>query len=204
MIKDVNTKQADFIKICSHPTSAIIGKSNSGKSMFLKNLIITASSTKTNVEIFGVDDEINTFYSLLELEKMKNSFIFIDEVNTLFKLNNRKASHLNKLDTIFRMVNHNNNKIVLCGLPTDFNKWICGKIDCFCYKSLIIKDLINQTRAKELITEFEHPKNGHQVFDIPESKVLVYSERTGYFWVNSELIPHLDTKKDNINLFQFD
>ena len=87
-----------------------------GKSMTLVNLIIEYVTTYTgDVYAYGLHKDIlrqlpmvKPFYSVLELEQLQNGIIIIDEISSLFDLNNRKEHRM--IEKTLRMTAHHNNK----------------------------------------------------------------------------------------------
>ena len=88
----------DVKRILSHSFTCLVGKVSSGKTLCMADLLASYSKHyKGSVRVFGLRDDVvnqipraEKFYSLLELEEMKDSIIGIDEVGTLFDLEDRK------------------------------------------------------------------------------------------------------------------
>ena len=186
---------------------------NQGKSMTLYNLIIEfVTQYKGNVYVFGVPDEvlreigseqIKPFSSVLELERIKDGIVIIDETGSLFNLNNRKEHRM--IERTLRMVAHHNNRIVLAGLPDNFRKFISSLATGFMFKSLNLKSLINGSHGKEILLQYSGQEIGAFTLDIPINKVLCYSQVPidgACFWLeNVVYMQELDTKAKNVQLF---
>jgi len=201
-------------RILSNPITAVIGQTNSGKSMLLANLITQYKSQYTApIFVFGMPPEIHahipnlvSFSSTRELERIQNAIIVVDEVGTLFDLDNRKQKRA--IEMTLRLIHHQNNRMVLSGLPTDFRKFIAAKATAFLYKSLTISDLINGSLAKTTLLEYHGPQLGSYVLNMPPNEVLCYDDqgiekRKSNFWVETvTYYPALDTKKNQVSLFK--
>ena len=191
-------------RILRNNLSILMSKTNEAKTSFMCELIKEYKDKYSgNVFAFGFNPELVTklgikpFSSLLELENITNSIIFIDEVKVIFELENRKKAI--QIDNILRLVEHKGNKIFLSGLPSDFKKFVCAKTICFCYKSLEITDLINGSRAKEILLQYRGREIGSFGLHLPKEEVLCYD---GEFW--KESFPYrkeFDTKLSNCDLF---
>ena len=192
-------------RILQNEITIIVGRSNSGKTMLLADMMKTAKKNFIGkIWSFGVREEItnelniNIFNSTEELESIENSFIFIDELGTLFNM--RNAREMNNVDLTLRNVNHKNNKIILCGLPTDFKKFICERAKCFIFKDLTLKDLTNGSRLAEVIKQYRGAEVGSYLLTLPKDEYLGYDSH--YFKDKIEYYAKFDTKKNNINILQ--
>ncbi len=200
----INAK-LDVQRILKNNLSILMSKTNEAKTSFMCELIKEYKENfDGNVCAFGFKEElinklnIKSFSSLLELENISNSIIFVDEVKVLLELENRKKA--TQVDNILRLVEHKGNKIFLSGLPSDFKKFICAKTVCFCYKSLEITDLINGSRAKEILLQYRGREIGSFGLHLPKEEVICYD---GEFW--KERFPYRtewDTKLGNCDLFK--
>lgn len=196
--------KTSLVRILNNDLVLIMSKSNEGKTMLICNLIRDYKSYFTgNIKVFGLDKSIvcklgvSPFSSLLELEQIKNSIVFIDECGILMDLDNRQKKK--QIEGILRKVNHNGNKLILGGLPMDFKRFLCSKAKVFMFKSLLLSDLINGSMAKEVIKQYELEEKGEFSLDFPIDEVLCFD---GEFW--SEKITYykeFDTKLSNDDLF---
>ena len=118
----------DIKRILRNDIIILTGHRNEGKTMALSNLISQFLVEHTApVETFGLQPQIvnrlseirqvNTFWSIREMEKIRDSLIVADEAGDLLNVVNRKQ-HEAMLKTL-RAVAHQNNIIVLCSLPFD-------------------------------------------------------------------------------------
>lgn len=193
-------------KILNNDLGIFMARSDEAKTSALCQIISEYKAKyKGNVNVFGIKQElvellkISSFSSLIELEQITNSIVIIDELKLLFDFDNRKLRK--HIINVLRIVNHNGNKILLCGLPSDFPKFICAKAKFFMYKSLMLSDMINGSMAKEILLQYRGEGLGWNCFLIPKSHILCYDGRE--FYVEEfQYNPEFDTKKDNIDLFR--
>ena len=194
----------DTIKsLLKEDITILLGKSNSGKTTLLNDMMLTLSKVLKlkNLYTYGIkNSKYKMFYSLLELEQIKNSFIFIDEIGLLFNLDDRKNK--DQIDKILRLVNHNNNKLVLTGLPTDFKKFLSAKANTIIFKSLNKTDLINGSETKNVLVQYKDASNGVLSLQIPIDKALVYNKTDGFYMIDIEYSKATDTKQKNLNLWK--
>lgn len=189
--------------------TGIIGEVNQGKTMFLGTLIDQINKDyQAPVYVFGVRPEITNqlkvklIYSLEELERLKNCFVIVDECATLFKPNNRKAAHLQALDQAFRLIAHNNVRLLMCGLERDYNKEFAGRVGTFGFKALSKTMLVNGSLAKLRAEQYQGEGAGYSRLDIPVDKVMLIDNEGVWF----ETVPYVekfDTKKTGrVDLFE--
>lgn len=192
-------------RILSNDLSVLMARSNEGKTMALCQIIDEYKKNYSgDIWTFGLKEElveklgVESFSSLPELETIKESIIIIDELLTLFDFSdkhNRKA-----VENVMRMVNHNGNKILLCGLPSDFNKYVSAKAKCFLFKGLNITDLINGAKTKQVVKDYKGVWKGEHKLNVPIDKMLCFD---GFYW--EETVHYniqYDTKVDNKDLFK--
>jgi hypothetical protein len=142
---------------------------------------------------------VEVFYSIREMEQITDSIILADEAGKLLNVVNRKQ-HEEMLRTL-RLVSHQNNRIVLVGLPFDFKKIFSAQATCFLYKSLNIAEMINGSTVKETLLEYKDYHLGAYTLSLPKSQVLCYD--AGGFWIDDiDYFPEFDSKANNINLFK--
>ena len=197
-------------RILSNNVSILVGQTNTGKSMLLADIAVnylTAGYPGT-IYAYGLKQEVtNTLAitpisSVMEMETLENGIILVDEVGRIFDLDNRTLKR--KIEETLRQVTHNNNKIVLSGLPTDFKKFLASKATCYMWKSLTISDLINQSLVQKRLLEYMARGKGSYVLHLPINEVLVYepSQKQQYYIDTVEYYEEFDTKRNNIDLLQ--
>ena len=192
-------------RILNNDLGILMSRSDEGKTHTLCTLIEEYKRQFNGVvTTFGFRDElidllnVKSFSSLIELEEIRNSIIIVDEVGSLFDLENRTKRHL--IESTLRLVNHRGNKILLSGLPSDFKKFLCAKAKVFLFKTLMISDLINGSLAKEILLQYRGPGLGTYTLLFDKGTMLCYD---GTFWKEScSYNEKFDTKKNNENLFK--
>jgi len=192
-------------RILNNDLGILMSRSNEGKTHTLCTIIEEYKKQfNGTVTTFGFRDEllnllnVNSFSSLIELEEIRNSIIIVDEVGSLFDLENRTKRHL--IESTLRLVNHRGNKILLSGLPSDFKKFLCAKAKVFMFKTLMISDLVNGSMAKEILLQYRGHGLGTYTLLFDKNTMLCYD---GKFWLEScSYNEKYDTKKNNENLFK--
>jgi hypothetical protein len=181
----------------------VLGDVNTGKSMLLYNIIeLLNKEHKYKLFYYGLrlDLEIKDFlecqrvFSVTELESVRDSIIIIDELSSLFDLDNRKIKK--QIENSLRLLNHNNNVIILCGTPENFKKFLSGKLDIILFKKVTLADCINGSRVKNILLGYKGYEMGSELLNIPVNKVLVY-DGSHYGVESVDYLKHYDSKKDN-------
>ena len=192
-------------RILNNDLSILMGRTNEGKTHTLCSLITEYKKEFPGaVTTFGFRDElinllkVESFSSLVELEEIRNSIIIVDEVGSLFDLENRTKRR--QIENTLRLVNHRNNKILLSGIPSDFKRFLCAKSRVFLFKSLMISEMINGSFAKEILQQYRGPELGAYALLLEKDTLLCYDS---HFWKERVQYNEVyDTKKGNGNLFK--
>jgi len=181
---------------------AVIGDVNSGKSMLLYHLLHSLSkTTKFKLFTYGLRTPIKNaqeIFSVAEMEKVRNSLILIDELSSLWDLDNRKNKQV--VENSLRLINHNNNILVICGTPENFKKFISGKVDAVIYKTITIADFINGSRMKHLLTNYRGNERGSEMLNLPVDEALCYDGQH-YNKLDIPYYKRFDSKKNNVPIF---
>ena len=190
----------DGVKVIS-----IIANQNSGKTNMIYHLIdeLTKLERKPNIYEYGLRidlDNVEKVQSLIKLETIRDSVIFIDEFVDLFRLDDRRNKLL--VETTIRKIYHNNNILILIGLPENYNKFICGKTHLFGFKAVTIADLINGSKAKEIVMGYCGNERGNYVLDLPKNQIL-FTDGIDYEKVEIPYMQDYDSKKDNKTIVEF-
>ena len=198
-------------RILNNDITILMSEINQGKSMCLINIVIEYMTHYLgDVYVYGLMpevliqmDTVRPFSSVLELEHLQNGIIIIDELNSLFNLNNRKEHRM--IEKTLRMTAHHNNKIVMAGVPDNFRKFLSSLATGFMFKSLNLGSLINGSHGKRILEQYRLPEMGAFTLSIPKNKVLCYSEEIvdgSKFWMDDVVyFEQFDTKLKNSNLF---
>ena len=192
-------------RILNNDLGILMSRSDEGKTHTLCALIEEYKRQFNGVvTTFGFRDElidllnVKSFSSLIELEEIRNSIIIVDEVGSLFDLENRTKRR--QIENTLRLVNHRNNKILLSGLPSDFKRFLCAKSRVFLFKSLILSEMINGSFAKEILIQYRGPELGAHALLLEKDMLLCYD---GHFWKERiQYNKEYDTKKGNGTLFK--
>lgn len=180
----------------------IVADVNQGKSNFLYHIIKELkNSFEVDIWIYGLktkQDYVTRINSLGELEQIKNSVIILDEFATLFDLENRKKRK--QIENTLRLIHHNNNILVLCGLPENYRKFISAKLDVVIYKKVTIEDLVNGSRVKRIIMDYEGEGKGSCLFKVGVGNALVFTDR--YDMIKIPYLEDFDSKKKNIGIIR--
>jgi hypothetical protein len=199
-------QEINIMKIFSRPRIvAIVGDINTGKSMLLYHLLEEANR-KAEFELYYYGlrldfDKVKSqrVYSVAEIEGIKNSIIIIDELSSLFDLENRKNRRI--IENTLRLINHNNNILILCGTPENFKKFISAKIDEIIYKKCTFADFINGSTIKSRIMSFNGSERGSEILDLPVYGAIYYNGQH-YEKFGIPYLKEYDTKKDNQNILR--
>ena len=184
---------------------SVVADVNQGKSMFLYHLLEEAKKEHTfNLYYYGLRLDIKgvsatRIYSIAEMESIRDSVIVVDELSSLFDLDNRKNKR--QIENTLRLINHNNNILILCGVPENFKKFISGKIDEIFYKRTTIPDFINGTTVKQTLTSYNGYERGAELLNMPIDKILHFDGRH-YKVLDVPYYKKYDSKKDNASILQ--
>lgn len=179
----------------------IVGDVNEGKSMLLYNLIDNCKSYgKFNLFTYKLKVKVSNsteIYSIEELEQIKNSVIILDEVMSLWDLEDRKAKR--QIEKSLRLIHHNNNVLVVCGVPENFRKFIASKLDKIIFKKCSISDFVNGSRIKKIATNYKGDELGTSILNIPINQALVF-DGMHYSKYNIAYLSKYDTKRKNVQI----
>lgn len=138
-------------------------------------------------------------FSVEELELIENSVIFLDEFYLFLNMDDRKR--VKQLAEMMQRIQHANNVLVLCGLPHNFNKFISSQLSIKIYKQTTIKNLINGSPMKDMITAYNGAEKGSTILRLPQNQALIHGlmgNGTGnahYTLVNVPYMEAYDVKK---------
>lgn len=181
----------------------LVSDVNAGKSNTLYWILETLrKGGRFNLYHYGLRVNLpygQPIYMLEELETVQNSLVVLDEVMSLFDLDNRKSKQ--QVEDSLRLINHNNNILLLSTLPENVKKFLASKIETWIFKKSTIPDFINGSLAKRLVSSYAGPEKGAVTLSIPIDKALIYEKH----WVKVE-VPYLkeyDTKAGNLPIINF-
>jgi hypothetical protein len=182
---------------------AIVSDVNAGKSNTLYHILNDLSQTSDfSLYHFGLRANLEMgqpIYSTNELELIKNSLIVLDEVMTMWDLDNRKQKKA--IETSLRLIHHNNNILLLSMIPENIKKFIASKINAYIFKKCTIPDFINGSVAKRIVESYSGPERGAVILNVPIDKAIVYDGKH-FAKVNIPYLEKYDTKKGNAEIFR--
>ena len=130
--------------------------------------------------------------SVEELELIQNSVIILDEFFMFLDLDDRKK--VKQLAAMMQRVKHANNVVIMCGLPFNFNKFISSQMEIKIYKQTTLKNLINGSPMKDVISSYTGAEKGSSILRLEKDKALVYglkNEKTGIPHYQLAKVPHM-------------
>lgn len=181
----------------------LIGNINEGKSNTLYYIIDELRKTKTfNLYTYGLRNEIPDtieIYSISELEQIKNSLIVVDEVMTLWDLDNKMLKK--QIENTLRLIHHNNNILILSAVPENIKKFISGKINVLILKKVTFEDFINGSSIKRTTMNYKGFENGSTVLNLAVNEAIIY-DGLHYHKVEVPYLKEYDTKLNNEKIFK--
>lgn len=181
----------------------VIADVNSGKSMLLYHVIeILKKKANFDLYTFGFRVSLNfakEIYSVEELEQIENSLIIIDETFTLFDLNNRKNKKA--VENTFRLINHNNNILVLCMVPENVKKFIASKLNTLLFKKCTLPDFINGSMTKRIVDSYSGYERGTTILGLKIDEALIFDGKH-YHKIHVPYYEKYDSKVDNENILK--
>ena len=173
----------------------ICGDTNTGKSNLIYDLLEKLKGYEFNLYSYGLRNDLKEqkIYSIEELEVIENAIIFADEYFTLFDLEDRKKRKL--IENSLRLINHNNNILILSGLPENFKKFISAKLDIVFFKKCTIADFVNGSRLKNIFLSYKGKELGSAVLNLKIDEALVYDGH--YTKIDVPYYTKYDTKRKN-------
>jgi|TARA_R100000501_G_C2605616_1_gene101484 hypothetical protein len=182
---------------------SVCGDVNTGKSNLIYHLIEELRKEKEfNLYTYGLKNPIKNsqrIYSVAELEKITDSFIIVDECFSLFDLDNRKQKQ--QIEKTLRLINHNNNILLLGVLPENLKKFLSGKIDVFLFKKSTYEDFINGSNAKRIALDYKGAQAGSKVLDLKVNECVVYDGKH-YNLLDIPYYKEYDSKLRNEDIFK--
>lgn len=195
----------DLMRDKSLSVIGVVADKNQGKSNLLYNMIeiIKRNAPQTKIVGFRLLVKIPgvlMLNSLVELAKIRDSYIIIDELKTIADMDNR--TEVNKLLRLLQTIKHSNNTIILSGLAHNFNGKISGEVEAWIFKQTTLISVIKRSNLdyilKELTSEGRASKNDYTL-TMPVNGALVYHPYMQKTWhyIDIPYLPECDTKKDN-------
>lgn len=179
----------------------VVADINQGKSMLLYH-ILESLALENKFKLFTYGLRLNVkgskrIYSVKELEGIRDSIIVVDELSSLFDLDNRKVKR--SIENTLRLLNHNNNVLVLCGTPENFKKFISAKINVIFYKKTTIADFINGSRLKSVLLQYKGDERGTELLNLKVGEALFFDGQH-YTRFDVPYLERYDSKKSNVKI----
>jgi hypothetical protein len=176
----------------------VVGDANSGKSNLLY-FIVDSLMKKYKFKLFSYGLRVNIageikIYSVEQLEILQDSIIIIDEFASFFDVDNRKEKK--QIEQTLRLIFHNNNVVLFCGLSENYKKFIASKLDAVIFKRCALGDMINGSRVKSLAMQYGGYERGAAILNIPKDSALLYDGEL-YHKVSIPYMAGGDTKANN-------
>ncbi len=179
----------------------VISNPNQGKSMMLYYFLEELKKDYNfKTYSFGLRNEIEgtkKIFSVAELEEIKNSVIILDEFATLINIEDRKVKR--QVENTIRLIYHNNNVLLLCGLGQNFPKFLSSKLDIIIYKKILLADLINGSSAQRNILNYKGYELGSTLLNLNIDEAIVFS-KGAYQKIKIPYLKKYDSKKDNCKI----
>ena len=177
----------------------IIGDANTGKSDLIYYMI-TELRKAYNIQLYHYGLRVRNMpgqeiCSVRELEQIRNGVVFVDEFANVFDLDDRKQKK--QIERSLRLIYHNNNVLVLSGLPENYHKFIAAPLGVFIYKRCTLGTFINGSRTKEIAYTYQKPELGSEMLSIPDDKAVLY-DGEHYHTLDVPYLKEYDTKLKNI------
>lgn len=193
----------DIFKDPSIRVVGIIGDPNQAKSNTIYHLINVLKHKYDGVNIYAYGlrskvEGVQDIHVVAELETIRDSVIFIDEFYDFLRMSNRKSAE--KAEACLRTIYHQNNIIILSGLPHNFNKFVSGLLQAVIYKQCLLEDFVQRSSVQQFISAYSGGFEVHKA-----SEVLSMPKNIGLVWIKGEHeyevdIPYIeagDTKRHN-------
>jgi len=179
----------------------VVGDVNEAKSNLLYHLLDELNVYGTfKLYTYGLRADIDGatgVFSVDEIEQIKNSIIILDEVMSLWDLDNRMAKK--QIEKTLRLIHHNNNILVICGLPENLKKFISGKINQYFFKQCTLADFIMGSKASRVCTNYKGVELGSNILTIRKNQAL-YFDGKHYDMIDVPYLKDFDSKKENIEI----
>ncbi len=199
----VNVDNSFLHKIFNKPK--IIGfcaNTNEGKTNTLYYFLDYLNQRyKFNVYTYGLRinyENTIKIHSVEELEQIKDSFVIIDEMFTLFDMDNRKIKR--QIENTIRLIFHNNNTLLLCGLGENFKKFLSAKLHIVIFKKITYRDLINGSTIKYIIMNYKGSESGSTMINLDIDKAIIWDGKH-YNRLDIPYLSQYDSKKKNVPIF---
>ena len=105
------------------------------------------------------------------------------------------------IEKTLRLINHNNNILILAGLPENYKKFISAKLDMIFFKKCTLSDFINGSRLKNIVTSYKGNELGSAVLNLNIDKALLFDGRH-FNVIHVPYYKKYDSKKNNEDILK--
>ncbi len=177
---------------------AVVGNPNEAKSNLLYHLLEEFKKLGTfNLFTYGLRNKVDKaveINSIEELEVIRDSIVILDEVMTLWDLDDRSAKRM--IEKTLRLIFHNNNILIICLTPENVKKFIAGKIDQYFFKKCNLSEFINGSKTKSVVLGYKGNEMGSSVLNLDKNESLFY-DGLHYEKINVPYLEKYDVKRKN-------
>lgn len=176
----------------------LVANTNEGKSMVLYHLYkLLDKYMNFDLVSYGLKKDLgeHKIYSTEQLEEQTGKIIFGDEIFSLFDLEDRKNKK--QVEKTLRLIHHNNNVLVLAGLPENMKKFLSAKADMIIFKKCTFQDFINGSRVKRVCLNYKGVENGSSMLNLNKDKALLWDGKD-YHKLDIPYYEKYDTKIKNV------
>ena len=177
----------------------LVANANEGKSNTIYWILDSLRKDYTfKLYVYGLRCPVSNtiqIYSVDELEQIKDSILIVDEMENLFDFNNRKVRK--EIEKTIRLIFHNNNVLLLCGLGENFKKFLSGKLNALIFKKITFADLINGSRVKNIILNYNGVEKGTTILNLAINETIIL-DGLHYKKFDVPYMKDYDTKAKNV------
>jgi hypothetical protein len=101
-----------------------------------------------------------------------------------------------QIENTFRLIEHNNNIIIISVVPENLKKFICGKIKAYIFKTCSHEDFINGSGAKNIMLSYKGIENGSKILNLDKNKAILWNGNH-FYNLNIPYLEKFDTKANN-------
>jgi hypothetical protein len=146
--------------------------------------------------------------SLVELAKIRDSYVIIDELKTIVDTDNRRD--MSEFLRLLQTIRHSNNTIIISGLAHNFNGKISGEVDAWIFKQTTIISVVKRSNLDFILKELgdgeQDARVNKYVLAMPKDGALIYHPYMTKNWhyIKIDYLPECDTKLDNLPVIKWE